>query len=96
MRIVYRTHLVRFHDCDNKLKAYRTRARRVISVEYGLFEALHCIRKCGKYNRLFGSEALDDLIGPYCNYANDVMEDAAMRRFTDGRSCPGITPCTGI
>ena len=96
MRIVYRTHLVRFHDCDNKLKAYRTRARRVISVEYGLFEALYCIRKCRKYNRLFGSEALDDLIGPYCNYANDVMEDAAMRRFTDGRSCPGITPCTGI
>ena len=96
MRIVYRTHLVRCPDCDSKLKAYRTRTRRVISVEYGLFEAVHRIRKCGKCNRLFRSDALDDLIGPYCTYSNDVMVDAAMKRFIDGRSCPEITPFTGI
>ena len=96
MRIVYSTHLERCPDCNRKLEAYRTRTRHVISIEYGSFEAVHRIRKCGECGSVFRSEKLDELIGPYCIYANDVMVDAAMKRFIDGRSCPEITPSTGI
>ena len=45
MRIVYCTHLLRCYDCDNKLKACRTRTGRVTSVEYGSFEAVYRVRK---------------------------------------------------
>lgn len=91
MNIVYRTMMERCPDCNKHLRAYKTETRHIISVEYGSFTAIHRLRKCKKCQRIFRSESLDRLIEPYCTYANDIMIDAAVKRFIDGRSCSEIS-----
>ena len=91
MRIVFRTDKKRCPDCNKTLKSHRTETRHIISIDNGIFTAVHRIRKCSKCGKLFRSESLDKMIEPYCTYANDIMIDVAMKRFIDGRSCGEIS-----
>ena len=91
MRIVFRTEKKRCPDCNKTLKSHRTETRHIISIDNGIFTAVHRIRKCSKCGKLFRSESLDKMIEPYCTYANDIMIDVAMKRFIDGRSCGEIS-----
>ena len=95
MRIVYGTILKRFPDCNKALKAYRTEIRHIISIDNGIFTAVHRIRRCRKCMKLFRSEALDRMIEPYCTYANDIMIDVATKRFIDSKSCGEISRESG-
>ena len=95
MRITFRTVLKRCPDCNKTLKAHRTETRHIISLDSGIFTAVHHIRRCRKCNKLFRSEALDRMIEPYCTYANDIMIDIATKRFIDGRSCSEISRESG-
>ena len=95
MRIVFRTENNRCPDCNKTLKAHRTETRHIISIDNGIFTAVHRIRKCRKCGKLFRSESLDKMIEPYCTYANDIMIDVAMKRFIDGRSCGEISRESG-
>ena len=95
MRIVFRTILKRCPDCNKALKAHITEIRHIISLEHGIFTAVHRIRRCRKCMKLFRSEALDRMIEPYCTYANDIMIDVATKRFIDGRSCGEISRESG-
>ena len=96
MRIVYKTDLGRCPDCHKKLKAYKTEERHIISIDLGSFMAVHRLMRCRKCRRIFRTDKLDNMIKPYCTYANDIMVDAAMKRFLDGRSCAEISAVTGI
>ena len=91
MRIVFRTEKKECPDCNKILKSHRTETRHIISIDNGIFTAVHRIRKCRKCGKLFRSESLDRMIEPYCTYANDIMIDVAMKRFIDGRSCGEIS-----
>jgi hypothetical protein len=95
MKIVFRTILRRCPDCNKTLKAHITETRHIISIDNGIFTAMHRIRRCRKCNKIFRSEALDRIIEPYCTYANDIMIDVAMKRFIDGRSCGEISRESG-
>ena len=95
MRIAFRTVMKRCPDCNKTLKTYRTEIRHIISIEHGIFTAVHCIRRCRKCMKLFRSEALDRMIEPYCTYSNDIMIDVATKRFIDGRSCGEISRESG-
>lgn len=53
--------------------------------------SLPCVAcNCRKCMKLLRSEALGEMIEPYCTYANYIMLDVAMKRFIDGRSCGEI------
>ena len=62
----------------------------MISAEYGRFTAIKHIMRCSIHG-IFRSEALPNIVSPYCTYANDIMIEAAMKRFIDGRSCSEIS-----
>ena len=53
MRIVYGTILKRCPDCNKILKAYRTEIRHIVSIDNGIFTAVHRIRRCRKCMKLF-------------------------------------------
>ena len=72
MRIVFQTKLWRCPDCNKTLKAHITEIRQIISIDNGIFTAVHRIRRCRKCMKIFRSEALDRIIEPYCTYANDI------------------------
>ena len=82
--------------CHKKLKAYKTEERHIISIDLGSFTAVHRLMRGRKCSRIFRSDDLDNKIKPYCTYANDIMVDAAMKRFLDGRSCSEISSGMGI
>ncbi len=96
MRIVFKTDLKRCPGCNKRLVAYRSDQRTIISIELGMFTAVHRILKCRKCGMLFRSEKLAGLIEPYCTYASDIMIDAAVKRFIEGRSCLEIGEQSGI
>ncbi|MCL5963483.1 MAG: hypothetical protein M1411_03870, partial [Candidatus Thermoplasmatota archaeon] len=69
----------------------------VKSLTYGEFTAVEHIMYCKLHpSKLYRSEALSSLIGPYYKYANDVMLESAMKRFIEGRSCSEISGAMGI
>ncbi|EQD57337.1 hypothetical protein B1B_08860, partial [mine drainage metagenome] len=78
-------------ECNTRLLAYRTERRTVRSYVMGEFTAIHKLMKCRIHGTVFRSDRLESLIEPYCTYANDVMIEAAMKRFIDGRSCSEIS-----
>ena len=64
----------------------------------GEFTAVHRIRICPVEGMIFRSDVLDEIISKKCTYANDIMIDAAMKRFLDGKSRSEIggEMCNGI
>ena len=75
-------------DCGARLKAYKTRSRRVKSAELGVFRTRERIRRCsnGHPRKLFRSQELSQLVGKGCVYAHDVLLEAGRLRFLEGRS----------
>jgi hypothetical protein len=84
-------------SCHSRLKVYRL-SRRMVKSMQGEFTAVHRIRICPVEGMIFRSDILDGIISKKCTYANDIMIDAAMKRFLDGRSCSEIAGemCNGI
>ena len=76
--------------CRSRLRVYRTDNRPVKTV-HGEFTAIHRIKICPTEGTRFRSEGLDLIVPPGCTYANDVMVEAAMRRFLGGWSGSGIS-----
>ncbi|MGC8699125.1 MAG: hypothetical protein ACP5RE_02995 [Candidatus Acidifodinimicrobium sp.] len=73
-------------ECGRRLVVYKTATRRVRTIG-GEFIAVHRMMTCRFHGKIFRSEALDSIVSPYCTYSNDVMIDAAVKRFIDGMSC---------
>lgn len=90
MNVHFRTALRACPTCGMMLISHTTRHRSVISAYYGEFTAIEHIMKCSIHG-IFRSEALPNIVRPYCTYANDLMLDSAMKRFIDGRSCSEIS-----
>ena len=82
-------------ECGRRLVVYKTVTKRVKTTN-GKFIVLHCIMTCRYHKKLFKSDALDSIVSPYCTYSNDVMIDAAIKRFVDGMSCSEISRSIGI
>ncbi len=84
-------------DCGARLKAYKTRSRRVKSTELGVFHTKERIRRCsnGHPRKLFRSQELSQLVGKGCVYAHDVLLEAGKLRFLEGRSCREIAQQSG-
>ncbi|MCL4333823.1 MAG: hypothetical protein M1290_05545 [Candidatus Thermoplasmatota archaeon] len=74
---------------------YKTVTRKVKTV-WGEFIALHRIKRCRYHKKIFRSDALDSIVSPYCTYSNEVMINAAMKRFIDGVSCSEISRDMGV
>lgn len=97
MRIYFRTDVKKCPSCGLPLIAYKTEHRTVRSTSYGEFTAIHHIMHCRNHpGVLYKSERLLSIVSPYCTYSNDVMIDAAVKRFIDGMSCSDISRSTGI
>ncbi len=94
MKLHFRTKLKECPYCGSTLVPYTTRHRTVISSYYGEFIAIEHIMKCDTHG-IFRSEELQNIVSPYCTYANDIMIDSAMKRFIDGKSCSEISMESG-
>ena len=77
--------------CNIKLKVSRIDERTVKSLKYGTMNVTHRIKICRKDKSVYRSDALMDLVSPYCTYANDIMVEASMGRFIKGYSCSEIS-----
>ena len=82
-------------DCHSRLKVYSLSRRNVKSVQ-GQFTAVHRIKICPNDRTTFRSGILDGIISRGCTYANDIMIEAAMQRFLQGRSSSEISSTLGI
>ena len=91
MNVHFKTELKSCPVCSSTLTPYATMRRTVVSQEYGRFTAIVHLMKCPEDNKIFRPGSLNRIVNPYCTYANDVMVDAAVKRFIDGRSCSEIS-----
>ncbi len=82
-------------ECGRRLVVYKTATRKVRTIN-GEFTAVHRIMTCRFHRRQFRSETLNSIVSPCCTYSNDVMIDAAIKRFIDGMSCSDISRSIGI
>lgn len=87
--IVFRPSHKACPQCGRKLLAHK-RYRRTVRYSGGNFTALNETRRCPEHG-IFRSDILQSLISRGCIYASDIMVDAAMKRFMDGRSCSEIS-----
>jgi hypothetical protein len=94
MNLHFRTSLKECPYCGSMLVPYTTRHRSVVSSYYGEFTAIEHIMRCSIHGVL-RSEDLSRIVSPYCRYANDIMIEAATKRFIDGRSCSEISMESG-
>lgn len=89
--IVFRPSVTICPECGLRLTAHRAYRRTVRSVSMGEFIAVHRLMHCSRHGTVFRSELLESIIRPYCTYSNDVMTEAAKKRFIAGRSCSEIS-----
>ncbi len=82
-------------DCHSRLRVYRLDRRRVKTV-HGEFTAIHGIMTCPVDGKRFRSGGLDLIIPPGCTYANDIMIEAASKRFLSGWSGSEISSSLGV
>ncbi|MCL5786526.1 MAG: hypothetical protein M1151_07690 [Candidatus Thermoplasmatota archaeon] len=82
-------------DCHSRLRVYRTDSRPVKTV-HGEFTAIHRIMTCPVDGKRFRSGGLDLIIPPGCTYANDIMIEAATKRFLSGWSSSEISSSLGV
>jgi hypothetical protein len=90
MNVHFRTALRSCPKCGMRLLSYTTRHRSVVSSYYGEFTAIEHIMRCSIHG-VFRSGVLSRILSPYCRYANDIMIEAATKRFLDGRNCSEIS-----
>ena len=76
-------------NCHARLKVYRKIRRNVKLVNWE-FTAIHRIKICPVDRKIFRSDELDKIVPPRCTYANDIMVEASIQRFTNGRSSSEI------
>ena len=72
----FRTERRKCTACGFSLRVYKTESRSVRCVKYGEFTAIHDLMICQGDGTVFRSVSLDDMVRPYCTFANDVMIDA--------------------
>lgn len=90
IEVVFRPSVTVCPECKALLRAYRT-DRSTVKTAGGTFTAVHKLMICRENETVFRSELLRSIIAPGCTYANEVMTDAAVKRFIGGRSCSEIS-----
>jgi hypothetical protein len=89
--IVFRIIITVCPKCGLHLTVHRTYRKTVKSVSIDEFIAVHSLMHCSRHVTVFRSELLEFMIRPYCTYSNDIMTEAAKKRFIAGRSCSEIS-----
>ena len=74
--------------CAARLRSYKNLSRTVQMAGGISFVAVEHVKYCarGHPRMLFRSDRLRSLVNPGCTYTNDVLVEAAQRRFLEGRS----------
>lgn len=72
-RIEFRAEQERCEDCRRPLNALKTRARKVVTLHLGAFEAYELQAFCKTCNRIHGSKQLGRLVAPSANFGYDVV-----------------------
>lgn len=74
--------------CAARLRSYKNLSRTVQMAGGVSFVAVEHVKYCarGHPRMLFRSDRLRSLVNPGCTYTNDVLVEAAQRRFLEGRS----------